>query len=256
MRMPVAMDIALLIITTSGALLASFAGVIAERLNTGESWTEGRSRCNSCGTTLEALDLIPILTWVARKGRARCCGASVPYQYVLSELSLAVLFFASYTVVGATIALPFLLLSLFILTIIVLYDIRHTIVPMRLAGLFLFFSLSYGYLASEDLLMFLSRIFWALLVGSFFFFLYAISRGRWMGLGDAPIALSLALMVGSADALTGLLYSFWIGAGIGIIILVTTPKGHRMGIEVPFIPFLAAGFLLALFTPWSPLVLF
>jgi prepilin signal peptidase PulO-like enzyme (type II secretory pathway) len=34
--------------------------------------------------------------------------------------------------------------------------------------------------------------------------------------------------------------------------LVGRPKGHRMGIEVPFVPFLAVGFLLAYFTQWTP----
>jgi prepilin signal peptidase PulO-like enzyme (type II secretory pathway) len=84
--------------------------------------------------------------------------------------------------------------------------------------------------------------------------MYALSRGRWMGLGDAPIAFSLSLLAGS-HAIAGLLYSFWIGGAIGVFILVLAKRGHRMGIEVPFVPFLAAGYLLALFTQWNPLPL-
>jgi prepilin signal peptidase PulO-like enzyme (type II secretory pathway) len=75
-----------------------------------------------------------------------------------------------------------------------------------------------------------------------------------MGLGDAPIALSLSLL-SAGYVFPGILFSFWIGAVVGIAILVTRPKGHRMGIEVPFVPFLAAGFLLAFFTSWNPLAL-
>ena len=89
-----------------------------------------------------------------------------------------------------------------------------------------------------------------------FFLLYAFSRGRAMGLGDAPVSFALALLVGASLAIPGLLFSFWIGAIVGIAILATTPKGHRMGIEVPFVPFLAAGYLLAFFTQWNPLRLF
>jgi prepilin signal peptidase PulO-like enzyme (type II secretory pathway) len=76
-----------------------------------------------------------------------------------------------------------------------------------------------------------------------------------MGLGDAPVALALALLAGPGLALAGLLFSFWIGALVGIAILVSRPKGHRMGIEVPFVPFLAAGYLLAFFTRWNPLTI-
>ena len=72
-----------------------------------------------------------------------------------------------------------------------------------------------------------------------------------MGLADAPFAFALALLAGEA-ALTGFVFSFWIGAIIGIIILVNAPRGHRIGIEVPFAPYLAAGFFLAYFTGWDP----
>jgi len=75
-----------------------------------------------------------------------------------------------------------------------------------------------------------------------------------MGLADAPLAAGLALLVGHA-ALPGFLFSFWIGAGVGIVLLAMAPRGSRMGIEVPFAPFLAAGFLLAYFTQWDPLAL-
>ena len=72
-----------------------------------------------------------------------------------------------------------------------------------------------------------------------------------MGLADTPLVFGLALLVGSA-ALSGFVFSFWIGAVIGILILLRRPAGTRMGVEVPFAPFLAAGFLLAYFTQWNP----
>ena len=72
-----------------------------------------------------------------------------------------------------------------------------------------------------------------------------------MGLADAPLVFGLALLVGPA-ALPGFIFSFWIGALLGIIILARRPRGSRMGVEVPFAPFLAAGFLIAYFTQWNP----
>jgi prepilin signal peptidase PulO-like enzyme (type II secretory pathway) len=74
-----------------------------------------------------------------------------------------------------------------------------------------------------------------------------------MGFADAPFAFGLALLVGPA-ALSGFIFSFWIGAVIGIIMLLKRPRGSRMGVEVPFAPFLAAGFLLAYFTQWNPFI--
>ena len=89
-------------------------------------------------------------------------------------------------------------------------------------------------------------------IALFFYLLHVLSRGRWMGLGDTPIALALSLVTG-AQAISGLLFSFWIGAVVGIVILVLTPPSRRIGIEVPFVPFLAFGYFLALVTQWNPL---
>ena len=71
-----------------------------------------------------------------------------------------------------------------------------------------------------------------------------------MGFADAPLAFGLALLTGSV-ALTGFVFSFWIGAAVGIVLLARRPSGSRMGVEVPFAPFLASGFLLAFFTQWN-----
>lgn len=242
-----------LVFAILGAILASFAGVISERLHTGQSWTKGRSRCNSCNRMLTVGDLVPFFSWALSMGRCRTCNAKVPYLYALAELSLGALYFATVNAFGITPASVLLLWALFFLTIVVLYDLRHTIVPMNVAMLLFVTALGSVVLEGYDLPT-LSGVF--LLSGGIglgFFLLHFLSRGKWMGLGDAPIALSLALLAGT-HAFSGLLFSFWVGGAIGICILVSTRRGHRMGIEVPFVPFLAAGFLLALFTQWNPIL--
>lgn len=234
-----------------GAMLASFSGVISERLNTGESWVHGRSHCNSCNRTLTVSDLVPIVSWVVSFGRCRTCKAPVPYLYPLAEVTLATLFIASYLRLGFTLPLLFLLVSLVLLTMIVLYDLRHTIVPLQLALLLIATSLAYAVSTTVNTHALSLVLLTSGIIAIGFFLMHVLSKGQWMGLGDTPVALALSLIAGSA-AVSGLLFSFWIGAVIGIGILVTHPKGHRMGIEVPFVPFLAAGYLLAFFTQWNP----
>jgi leader peptidase (prepilin peptidase)/N-methyltransferase len=241
------------VLAALGAILASFAGVISERLNTGESWLSSRSRCNSCARLLGPFDMVPVLSWFATLGRCRSCSASVPYRYALSEATLAAIFFICARMYPLDITLALLLAVCFLLMIIVLYDLRHTIVPLPLALLLIVLALFYAFLTSISLHELARTLLVAGAIGSGFFLMHALSKGKWMGLGDAPIALALSLVAGPL-ALAGLLFSFWIGAAIGIIILVTAPRGHRMGIEVPFVPFLAAGYLLALFTQWNPLL--
>jgi prepilin signal peptidase PulO-like enzyme (type II secretory pathway) len=125
-------------------------------------------------------------------------------------------------------------------------------VPFGLSIVLVFLGLSIAYVEasskSELSIVFLTSGGIAL----FFYLLHVLSRGRWMGLGDTPIALSLSLVTG-AQAISGLLFSFWTGAVVGIVILVLTPPSRRMGIEVPFVPFLAFGYFLAEITQWNPL---
>ncbi|MEK7099514.1 MAG: prepilin peptidase, partial [Patescibacteria group bacterium] len=235
-----------------GSILASFIGVIAERTGTGESWVRGRSHCNSCAHVLDLRDLVPIASWLGSGGRCMRCSARLPVAYLLSEVALALAFYFSALVLGPTVLFVAFTASLSILLFIVLYDLRHMVVPMEASALFVLLALVTSYLASIDQYVLGLTLVFAGAIGFLFFLAYFLSGGRVMGLGDSPVALGLALMVGSTHALVGLVFSFWVGALCGIVILVRRPKGHRMGIEVPFVPFLAAGFLLAFFTGWNP----
>ncbi len=238
-----------------GAVLASFMAVISERLHTGQSWVKGRSACNSCNRLLDARDLVPVISWLFSRGRCRTCGALVPYAYAVGEALLGTLFVLAYLKIGLTLSLIPFLLTLTTLAFIVLYDLRHTIVPPVASTTLIAFSAAYAFLSAGSLAALGMTLLVAGVISLGFFLLYFLSKGRAMGLGDAPVALALALLVGASAAIPGLLFSFWIGGAIGVVILVSKPKGHRMGIEVPFVPFLAAGYLLAFFTQWNPLLL-
>lgn len=236
-----------------GATLASFIGVIAERLNTGESWIQDRSRCNSCARTLATLDLIPVVSWLVVHGRCRTCKSRVPAGYFISEVVLGTVFLAGFLAFGLSLALLTFAITAAILLFVVLYDLRHTLVPRFAAALLTIAAAAHAVVVAPSTFALAHTFALAAGIGLFFFLLHALSRGRAMGLGDTPISFALALMVGAERALPGLLFSFWIGALVGIVILVSRPKGHRMGIEIPFVPFLAIGFLLAYFTTWNPL---
>src|SRR4051812_3380535 len=105
-----------------GAVLGSFAGVIAERAYTGQSWMGGRSRCNACARTLSSRDLIPVFSWLFARGSCRSCGARIPYAYALLEALLALAFFGAYRMLGLSLPLLPFLIALFLLAIIVVYD--------------------------------------------------------------------------------------------------------------------------------------
>ena len=237
-----------------GTILASFVGVVAGRLYTGQSIISGRSRCDACDAPLLPHTLVPILSHVFLRGRAFCCGARLPLISPLSELLLGGLFVAAYHTLGLTSVLPFFLAALMLLLALVLYDLAHQILPYALLWPFVCVSAIIGFLSAPSRSAFLSSLLVAVLLGGSLALIHLFSRGRAMGLADAPLASGLALLVGPA-AFSGFVFSFWIGAVIGIVLLLRRPPGHRMKVEVPFAPFLAAGFLLAYFTQWNLIAL-
>lgn len=238
-----------------GSIIASFMAVVAERVHTGQSFVRGRSACNACCTELSASELIPVFSWLVMRGRCRTCSARIPYAYTIGEAALGTLFLLAYLKLGLSLALLTLLATFSVLAFIVLYDVRHTVVPSGASTLLIILSGMYAGMVSGGAEQIGQTLMVAGIIGLAFFLLHYFSRGRAMGLGDSPVALALALITGGSLAFAGLLFSFWIGAVVGIGILVTSPKGHRMGREVPFVPFLAAGYVLVYFTQWNPLLL-
>ncbi len=236
-----------------GAIVASFVGVVAGRLYTGEGFLRGRSRCDACGETLSPLALVPIISYFAFCGRSICCGARLSVRGPLTEILLGALFLEAYLTLGLTLALLFFLISLSLLLSLVLYDLAHQILPTPLLVPFVVASGITGYFQASSPSESLTSCATAVLIAGSLLLIHFLSRGRAMGFADAPLALGLALLVGNA-ALPGFIFSFWIGALFGIAVLLVRPAGSRMGIEVPFAPYLAAGFLLAYFTQWNPFI--
>lgn len=66
--------------------VGSFLRLAADRARDGGPVAVGRSRCEACGRVLRSRDLVPILSWLAARGRARCCGA--PLRPALLEAEI------------------------------------------------------------------------------------------------------------------------------------------------------------------------
>jgi prepilin signal peptidase PulO-like enzyme (type II secretory pathway) len=234
-----------------GAIIASFVGVIVARMNTDQSFLFGRSRCDACNAPLSAVALVPIISYFTSNRRARCCGARISFYAPLTEILLGGLFVLAYFSIGFGSALFFMLISLSLLLALVLYDFAHQILPPTPLALFVAASALTGFLLSPSFAAFLDSLLVAFGTGLFLALIHFFSGGRCMGLADAPFAFGLALLVGPA-AFPGFVFSFWVGAAIGLLLLARRPRSFRMNSEVPFAPFLAAGFLLAYFTQWNP----
>jgi len=74
-----------------GLAFGSFLNVCLSRWPAGESVARPRSHCRSCGRTLAWWENIPLLSWMALRGRCRTCGAWIGVRYPLVEAAVALL---------------------------------------------------------------------------------------------------------------------------------------------------------------------
>ena len=88
------MDTTLVVVACAvmGLLIGSFLTVVVDRVPRGASIVAPPSACGSCGNRLTAPDLVPVLSWVALRGRCRHCGARIGIEPIVIELANATLF--------------------------------------------------------------------------------------------------------------------------------------------------------------------
>ncbi len=246
-----------------GLIIGSFLNVLVLRYKTGRGLS-GRSGCPSCGKTLHWYELIPVISFIIQKGRCASCHSKISFQYPLVELLTAGLFVLSawkaFSVGGVYLYIHFahLALMMSLLVALVVYDIKHTIIPNFFVYLFDICALAYVFANYSGTFTapLWSPIVSAAVVAAPFAFLWLVSSGRWMGLGDAKLSLGIGAALSFVGGLSALVWAFWAGALVSLFLLALSKLRlrHRgrhftMKSEVPFAPFLVFGFLIVLF--WS-----
>jgi leader peptidase (prepilin peptidase)/N-methyltransferase len=74
----------------AGACAGSFLNVCVHRWPRERSVVRPRSRCPSCGNQLAWFENVPILSWIALRGKCRCCDEPISVEYPIVELTVAV----------------------------------------------------------------------------------------------------------------------------------------------------------------------
>lgn len=226
-----------------GLLIGSFLTVVAYRVPRGESVVGGRSQCPSCGAQIAAYDNVPVLSWLALRGRARCCGVPISPRYPLTELASGALF--------AAVALAFwddageIALGLAFVTMLIaitLTDLEQRIIPNKilLAGTIA----GVAVVAASDPGSFPERGIGLAAAGGLLFAV-ALAYPRGMGMGDVKLAAVMGLYLGRSVA-PALLIAFAAGSLVGVGLIARHGTAARKQ-AVPFGPFLALGGVVGLF---------
>lgn len=240
-----------LLFLVPGLLVGSFLNVLIFRLETGEDFVGGRSRCRSCGATIRWYDNIPLLSFLLLRGKCRSCGELISWQYPLVELATGIAFalvglsLFRFGDIGSVFETTLALGLVPALIVVFVYDLRNMEIPVSVLVfgiLWALFSLFFLWLFASPPEPFTeSRLFSGLIGGALAFALFYglvfFSGETWMGEGDAWLSLLLGLVSGWQLLLPALTIAFGAGALVGVALLASGKK--ELGSRIPFGPFLS-----------------
>ena len=219
-----------------GLVIGSFLNVVIARLPEGKSvWRPG-SACPGCATPISWFDNIPVVSFLALRGRCRTCGMAISWQYPLVEATTGVAFGLAFLRFGPTpdfAAAAALLAALIAITAI---DLAHQIIPdvITLPGILV------GGLASLTS----TRVDWidsliGIGVGGGLFLIIILASRGGMGGGDMKLGAMLGAFLGWKIGLLAILLGVLAGGAVALCLLFAGRKGRKEAI--PFGPFLALG---------------
>lgn len=230
-----------------GLVCGSFANVLIYRLPRCESVVFPGSHCPACGTPIPWYLNIPVLSFLALRGRCASCKVPISPRYPLVEASTGLLFLACAWAWGPTVKAGWGAAFCLLCLPLGLIDLEHQILPDRLtypglaAGLL--FSVTGQATAWKDALA--GAVAGAVLPMAVMGAYWLIRREEGMGWGDVKLLAMIGAFLGWKGVLLTLMAGALAGTFIGGGYLLVSGKGRRT--PLPFGTFLCAAALLVLF---------
>jgi leader peptidase (prepilin peptidase) / N-methyltransferase len=223
-----------------GLALGSFLNVVAARVPRRRSIVRPASACMSCDAPIAWYDNLPLVSYIALRGRCRACRAPIGLRYPAVELTAALLVAASVFVFGLTAHAAVAAFFCAVLVAISAVDLEHRIVPDRIV-----LPATVVALVAQTALE--PSLEWTLaaLGASLFLFLAVLAYPAGMGMGDVKLALLMGAVLGK---LVGVALMLGMLAALvpGLYLLARHGSAGRK-MAIPFAPFLALGSVVALF---------
>lgn len=219
-----------------GSIFGSFANLIVHRRLRGESIVFPRSHCESCGKSLNPVELIPVVSFLIQKGKCRSCGARISPDNIIMEIIGGILLIISSSY-GLNLNSIIIFASLIIGLIISHIDLRTMEIYRKHLIMLLLLGLIYRF-HFFDKKFFINIIIFSLT----YYLVYRIS-GRNIGDGDYYFYLGLGLFLEDSLFIVFVLFSVWLGGFVGLLILL---KERKKGKRMPFAIFIYLSYIIVL----------
>ena len=253
-----------------GACIASFLNVVIWRVPRGESIVSPPSHCPKCGAEIRWWQNLPILSWLALRGKCAKCRATISPRYIIVETIGGVLFLAAFWRFGEF--APFMWVWLALMIAGSFIDFDHQLLPdfVTVGGMVYGVVLSLAsWLVAPYLRVPALPLYPALqpfaapplnsLIGLAFGFslLWLVRflgtkafKREAMGLGDVFLMGAVGALFGPVAVLMTLVLSSLFGSVVGIALMLAAKARIGRFVAIPYGPYICLGCLAWMF--WGP----
>ena len=233
------MNAAALVIAPALAL-GSFLNVVAVRVPERRSLLRPPSSCGSCGEEILWRDNVPVLSYLLLRGRCRRCAAAFSPVYPLVEAVTAVLVVGCVAVFGATAEAALAAGFCAVLVMLSVIDVRHRIVPDRIVLPAAAIALVVHTAIDPSPVWLLWSLASAGTLSA-----VVLARREGLRIGEVELALLLGAVLGASVSVALAVGLF--AALVSATTLVARHGSSARKVDVPLVPFLSLGAVVALF---------
>jgi leader peptidase (prepilin peptidase)/N-methyltransferase len=227
-----------------GAVIGSFLNVCIHRLPRETSIVWPGSACPGCARELSWYENIPVISYVALRGRCRSCGMRISPRYPIVETLTAALFAAAYWYYGPSLLLVSRVVFGCALLVLFAIDLEHHLLPnvITVPGIVVGFAFSFltapGWLSSLVGIAIGGGVLFAVAEGY-----YRLRHEEGLGMGDVKMLAMIGAFLGWQLTLMTLMLGSVAGSIVGLAIIAL--RRGDMKYALPFGTFLAMGAALA-----------
>ena len=205
-----------------------------------------RSACPACAHRLTALENIPVVSYLALRGKCSACSARISMRYPAVEILTAALsgyiaWRMGFTLAAAgALVFTWAMIALTFIDLDTFYLPDDITLPLLWAGLLLNLQGTYTNIGSAVIgaaagYLSLWSIFW----------IFKLTTGKeGMGYGDFKLLAAIGAWLGWKMLPLVILLSSFVGAIVGVALIVVARRGRN--VPIPFGPYLALAGLIAL----------
>ena len=255
-----------------GACIASFLNVVIWRVPRGESIVSPPSHCPKCGAAIRWYQNVPILSWLALRGRCAACRAPISPRYVLVEALGGVLFLAAFWKFNPLMPFVWTPLTVYLLEMWIwialmivgsFIDFDHQLLPdfVTVGGI----ALGLSFAVVKSLLIGCSMDVWNLRTFAPFLWSFAgaifgfglLGLVRWlgtlafrreaMGMGDVFLMGAVGAIFGVKGVLVSLILSSVLGSLVGLAMIAMSRARLGRFVAIPYGPYICLGCLAHMF---------